>query len=223
MPENIYTQMTTGRAVDAQGNIHLEGKGVVPTVKVPVTAETLFKEANGEDVILDAAIAYLDDPTAGASLPPAAAAPKLTVDASAESALTSGTQFLEEFAKEQYQTADYSKPGTLTYTINLAKSRDLMWAYGWCATSADLLKQNLENMTVVFDLDGTEIPAAEMAAFDVESGGQQCKYIYGLLSDWPVGQHRLTITSTFNAKMNDGSADYDPGDYILEYIVNVNN
>jgi len=61
MPENIYAQMTIGRAVDAEGNIHLEGKGVVPTVKVPVTAETLQKEANGEDVVLDAAIAFLSN------------------------------------------------------------------------------------------------------------------------------------------------------------------
>jgi C-terminal processing protease CtpA/Prc len=55
MPEKILTQITTGRAVDADGNIHLEGKGVVPTVKVPVTAETLQKQANGEDVVLQAA------------------------------------------------------------------------------------------------------------------------------------------------------------------------
>lgn len=55
MPERILTQMTTGRAVDADGNIHLEGKGVAPTVKVPVTAETLQKQANGEDVVLQAA------------------------------------------------------------------------------------------------------------------------------------------------------------------------
>jgi C-terminal processing protease CtpA/Prc len=55
MPENLYAQMTFGRAVDANGNIHLEGKGVAPTVKVPVTAETLKKQANGEDVILEAA------------------------------------------------------------------------------------------------------------------------------------------------------------------------
>jgi C-terminal processing protease CtpA/Prc len=55
MPEGIYTQMTIGRAVDAEGNIHLEGKGVVPTVKVPVTVETLQKQANGEDVVLEAA------------------------------------------------------------------------------------------------------------------------------------------------------------------------
>lgn len=55
MPEGIFTQMTIGRAADANGDIHLEGKGVVPTVKVPVTAETLQKQANGEDVILEAA------------------------------------------------------------------------------------------------------------------------------------------------------------------------
>jgi C-terminal processing protease CtpA/Prc len=41
--------------VDAQGEIHLEGKGVEPTVKVPVTIETLQQQANGEDVILQAA------------------------------------------------------------------------------------------------------------------------------------------------------------------------
>jgi C-terminal processing protease CtpA/Prc len=33
----------------------LEGKGVVPTVKVPVTADTLKKQAAGEDVVLEAA------------------------------------------------------------------------------------------------------------------------------------------------------------------------
>jgi C-terminal processing protease CtpA/Prc len=55
MPERIYCQLTIGRAVDPQGNIHIEGKGVVPTVKVPVTVQTLEMEANGQDVVLAAA------------------------------------------------------------------------------------------------------------------------------------------------------------------------
>lgn len=59
MPENIYCQMTIGRAVDPKGNVHIEGKGIVPTVKVPVTVDTLQKEANGQDVILQAAEAAL--------------------------------------------------------------------------------------------------------------------------------------------------------------------
>jgi C-terminal processing protease CtpA/Prc len=62
MPEGIYCQLTVGRAVDAQGHIHLEGTGVVPTVKVPVTLDTLQKEANGEDVELAAAEAALANP-----------------------------------------------------------------------------------------------------------------------------------------------------------------
>ena len=71
MPEGISVQMTIGRAVDAQGNIHLEGKGVVPTVKVPVTADILQKQANGEDVVLAAAEnALKTTPPPGAGVTP---------------------------------------------------------------------------------------------------------------------------------------------------------
>ena len=55
MPEDITVQLTIGRAVGVDGTIHLEGTGVVPDVRVPVTLDTLKKEANGEDVVLAAA------------------------------------------------------------------------------------------------------------------------------------------------------------------------
>ncbi|RME66227.1 MAG: PDZ domain-containing protein [Caldilineae bacterium] len=57
MPENEFFTYTAGRAVDPEGNIHIEGKGVPPTVRVPVTEETLLTD---EDVVLQAAIDYLD-------------------------------------------------------------------------------------------------------------------------------------------------------------------
>jgi C-terminal processing protease CtpA/Prc len=62
MPEGIFTQMTIGRAVNPEGDIHIEGSGVVPTVKVPVTVETLQREFNQEDVILEAAEEALSQP-----------------------------------------------------------------------------------------------------------------------------------------------------------------
>jgi C-terminal processing protease CtpA/Prc len=55
MPEDIYAQLTTGRALDPNEQIHLEGTGVVPTIKVPVTIETLRQQAEGVDVVLLAA------------------------------------------------------------------------------------------------------------------------------------------------------------------------
>ncbi len=58
MPEGELFQFTKGRAVDADGNIHIEGKGVVPTVQVPVNEETLF---SGSDPVLEAAVIHLAD------------------------------------------------------------------------------------------------------------------------------------------------------------------
>lgn len=58
MPGGEFFTFTKGRAVDADGNIHIEGTGVVPTVPVPVTEETLFSSG---DPVLEAAQAHLDD------------------------------------------------------------------------------------------------------------------------------------------------------------------
>jgi C-terminal processing protease CtpA/Prc len=60
MPEGELFQFTVGRAVDMNGEIHIEGKGVPPTVDVPVNEETVLTDG---DPILDAAIDYLDNAT----------------------------------------------------------------------------------------------------------------------------------------------------------------
>ncbi len=56
MPDDVEFTFTQGRAVDADGNIHIEGIGVVPDIDVPVTRESLLGE---EDVVLQAAIDFL--------------------------------------------------------------------------------------------------------------------------------------------------------------------
>ncbi|MFK7800670.1 MAG: S41 family peptidase [Anaerolineae bacterium] len=57
MPDGESVRYTVGRAVDADGNIHIEGIGVQPDIVVPVTEETLFTD---EDVILQTAIDFLE-------------------------------------------------------------------------------------------------------------------------------------------------------------------
>ncbi len=61
MPDGEQFQFTIGRAVDADGKIHIEGTGVIPTLDVPVTEETLLTE---DDVLLNAAIEHLLEATA---------------------------------------------------------------------------------------------------------------------------------------------------------------
>jgi hypothetical protein len=43
-----------------------------------------------------------------------------------------------------------------------------------------------------------------------------------LMSDWPDGEYKLKAVASFDQKINDGMADYAPGDYIFEYNVTVN-
>ncbi|MCS6826415.1 MAG: S41 family peptidase [Caldilinea sp.] len=56
MPEFEYLQISIGRPVDMEGNLIIEGVGVPPTVRVPVTEETLLTEG---DPLLETAIAVV--------------------------------------------------------------------------------------------------------------------------------------------------------------------
>ncbi len=57
MPADETFRFTQGRAVDPDGNIHIEGIGVVPDITVPLTEETLFSEG---DPLMDAALRFLN-------------------------------------------------------------------------------------------------------------------------------------------------------------------
>lgn len=220
MPENVQVQLTVGRAVDAQGNIHLEGKGVAPTVKVPVTAEILQKQANGEDVVLEAAEKALKTGLPqGAGITPSGK-PKIASPSDTQAAVQSGANFLEDKAREKYTPADFSKPGTFKYTIPLSVSETLVWAYPWCASDAATLDQNFTKFKFKFTLDGEDV-TSQMSTADGSSNGQQCRLVFTALSDWPAGEHHLTTTVTYTDKINDGTADFPAGDYTLDYTVYV--
>ena len=72
----------------------------------------------------------------------------------------------------------------------------------------------------MFILDGKDV-TSQMSTTDLPNNGQQCRLILTELSNWPAGSHHLTTTATFTKKINDGTADYDPGDYVLDYTVTV--
>lgn len=220
MPEGLTVQMTIGRAVDADGNIHLEGKGVQPTVQVPVTAETLKRQADGEDVILNSAIEFLSKPQGEGVTP--SAPPTIASPADAEAAFASGESFLWDVAREEYTEENFS-PHTKIYTIALSESKTLIWAYAWCAKDTETVEENFKQIDVKFILAGEEIPAEQLAVYNVESGGVQCRLLYTALSDWKAGEHHFTTETTFKSNISDGvsAKTYEAGKYIDEYTVYV--
>jgi hypothetical protein len=126
-------------------------------------------------------------------------------------------------AREQYLPADYARPGTLTFTVPLPPGSDqVLWQYGWCATTSTILARDLKNIQLKFVLDGETVPLRDFAVDDGQAkNGERCHTWYMALGPWPVGMHQLTTTATFTGTVNDGNADYAAGDYVLDYVVSV--
>ncbi len=222
MPEGFTLQFPFGRFLLPDGSLFLEGQGVQPTIKVPVNAANA---ASTDDVVLNAAIAAVlgqstSSQTPSATLQPASSAPRIDSPDEAKSALTANAPFLEDKAREKYQASDFAQPGTVTYTVSLKPSDQVIWAYSWCTSTTDILNANFKNIKLKFVLDGKDV-TDQMQSFDTQANGQQCRAVYAVLSDWPAGRHHLVTTATFSAKINDGSSDYPAGDYIQDYTVNV--
>jgi len=214
LPEGFELTVPTGRFTLPDGSIFLEGQGVPPTLRVPIDAETVTVT---EDIVLLAGIDAVLKPV-GAGVTPSGA-PTVASAADAQAALSAGAAFLEDLARETYDAATLAKPGEVVYTVSLAQPEPVIWGYVWCAADTATVAKNFENIQLKFTLDETRIPTESFDTLEVESGGQVCRLIYTSLSEWPAGEHHLITTAAVTAKINDGSADYEPGDYTLNYTV----
>ena len=128
---------------------------------------------------------------------------------------------LEALAQEQY-TEDLFKPGTRTFTVRITEDKPTYFSYGWCTTTAEILKQNLDHIKVKLYFNGDELGKDVVHSLSItRSDGLVCEDLGVLMSEWPDGQYTLKSVATFDQKINDGMADYAAGDYVFEYNVTV--
>ena len=130
------------------------------------------------------------------------------------------TQILEQLAEEQYDQDALAVVGeTFTFTIQLDESKRLLWVFGWCAASADLVEQNLQGMTVEFSVNGTPVDLGQFHVVDGQSGDLPCRYYLAVVYDWPSGPTQLEVRVTFNELVNDGLSEYPSGSQWFIYDV----
>ena len=154
------------------------------------------------------------------------AAPMPTIEKNADNVikvLTSNNYVrLEALAKEQYTEQDLAKPGTLTFTVNIADDKPTYFSYGWCAVDDATLQNNFQHIEVSLYFNGNKLgkDVVHSLAFTL-ANNLHCADFGVLMSDWPSGEYHLKAVATFNDKINDGMADYAAGDYVFEYNVTV--
>ena len=135
-------------------------------------------------------------------------------------AISENAPALEQLAREQYDQEALAEVGkSFTYTIALTQSEQVLWLFGWCATSPELVQKNLEHMTVAFSANGTPLDPGQLFIADGQSGNLPCRYFAAVLYDWPPGETQLETQITFTEKVNDGISDYSPGSQTFIYNV----
>jgi C-terminal processing protease CtpA/Prc len=218
MPDGVTVRFPIGRPLDLEGNVIIEGVGVVPDVKVPVNEATLL---GGGDPVLDAAVEALDKPRGAGVVP--SGPPTFDGGIALITELNNGVAFLSDLAREQYSAEEREAPGTFTFTVVMNRSQDVIAGYFWCTSTNEILADNWAKIEVTFELDGVAIPAAEFNEETVASGSGPCTALSAKLSDWPAGEHSLIVETTFTAALNDGFADYPAGIYREEFTIYVEN
>jgi len=215
LPEGLSLQIPTTRMTNPDGSLFLEGTGVQPTVKVPITEATVLAT---DDVELKAA----EDAILGVSPDDVKieGGPTLGSPASTKTAVEASTPFLEQQAQEQYTAQELAKiGGTFTYTVNLDSDARLVWYYGWCATSRVILNQNYEHLKFEFSINGQPVDLDKFYIAESALSGLFCKSYYVVAFHWPSGETKLQTVVTFDEKINDGTADYEAGTQTFDYTV----
>jgi len=148
------------------------------------------------------------------------AGPRVGSVLESEEAMTAGVPWLVELAEETYD--ETSQAGeTYTYTIALERSQDTLWVYGWCTFSEELLEQNWEHIALVFTLDDEDVPLSRFATVEFDDQEEWCRLYYALVTDWPRGEHELTIEATFDTELDDGQEIFPAGTHYYQYVVTV--
>jgi len=148
------------------------------------------------------------------------AGPRIGSVVESEAAMGDLAPWLQELAEESYD--ETSQAGeTYIYTVYLETSQDVLWVYGWCASSKEVLRQNWENITLVFTLGIEEVPLSRFATTEVGVATDECRLYYALVTDWPDGEYVLTTEVTFETEIDDGTDVYPAGTHYELYLVSV--
>jgi hypothetical protein len=174
MPAGETVRFTVGRSVNADGEIHIEGRGVVPTLLVPVTEEVLL-DSSGKDVLLNTAVLLLDQTT---TPPLTTTTPTTTRNGGIINVGDTITDTLEIGTRLSY-TLTVTQGQTLDIILTPAPNSDLdptLRLYE--ANSGQLLRENddLTDKTVNAGFAKLEIPLdltlrVEISGYNDTSGG----------------------------------------------------
>ena len=118
---------------------------------------------------------------------------------------------------------DINQPGDIyIFEIQLTKSEPLVWSYGWCTTTQEILEENFAHIQLEFTLNETMVPLGNFTIVESQrEDGSPCREYAALVNEWTEGQHQLESRITFTQDIDDGWNVYPAGTHTFKYIVTI--
>ncbi|MBN1438199.1 MAG: hypothetical protein JW929_02225 [Anaerolineales bacterium] len=106
------------------------------------------------------------------------------------------------------------EPGSIRYTIEVARNSVWLWDCRFCATS-DAFQDFLATLTVEFRIDDVRLGDESLRIYDRSgAGGWICRNWSTKLSGWPLDRSLfLEIRYTHSAPTSDGKDEFAAGEY----------
>lgn len=148
------------------------------------------------------------------------AGPRIGTVLESEEAMGAGVPWLRELAEETYDETSLAGE-TYVYHIDLERSQDTLWVYGWCTFGEELLQENWDHIGLVFTLNDEDVPLSSFAVIEFDVDEEWCRLYYALVTDWPRGEHELLGEVTFDTELDDGQDIYPEGTHYYQFLVSV--
>ena len=159
-------------------------------------------------------VAYASSSESGYPAPPKVATKEHTLTAARGRA-----PYLRSLA-DDWNEYDTLNRFVTVYDVYDLGANTVLWSWSWCTTTAQVLRENWEKISLSYEVDGYLVPSRNLRTwdfddeFDIPGHGTvqgKCRMTYGALYDWPAGDHELTVEAYLNADVNDGWDVYPAG------------
>jgi very-short-patch-repair endonuclease len=111
-------------------------------------------------------------------------------------------------------------PGKTEWQVTIPANEPGLINWGWCATDKTTLDENWSQIHYSLLVDNSYVELGSKQ-WDFENEEGVCRGYSEPSKGWPVGRHSFTWLYTLDRMLHNGKDGYEPGEYIIEFIVEV--
>jgi len=117
----------------------------------------------------------------------------------------------EQYTSEEFGAffTDTGVSGLIPITLN--ESKPIGLDYAWCASDSNILQDNLDDITFIFEFNGSPIPERNITSYYYSTEGGECFQKLIAIDEWTTGVYYVSFGLRIDQALNNGQDVLDAG------------